>query len=90
MDWFRIYFLILFMLIPFQLRAEPSSSSPEVRKEVLNFEDELVEGRDAKPELFYLLQQKKMNYKKLIRLREHFIPEARSDSENLRIKRGKD
>ncbi len=59
----------------------------DVKKQVLNFEDELVEGRDAKPELFFLLQQKKFNYKRLIKLRENFIPEAAQDEAKLRGQR---
>lgn len=51
------------------------------KSQTLNFEDELVEGGTQKPELFYLLQKKKFNYNKLIRLREHFIPEMRETAE---------
>lgn len=51
------------------------------KKEALTFEDELVEGATQKPELFYLLQKKNFNYKKLIKLRENFLPEMRKTSE---------
>ena len=36
----------------------------------IDFEDELVEGELKKPELFYLLQKKQFNFKRLIKLRE--------------------
>src|SRR4051794_17713221 len=49
----------------------------------INFEDQLVEGGTNKPELFYLLNQKKFNYKRLIRLREDFLPEMRKTSEDI-------
>lgn len=50
----------------------------------LNFEDELIQGEAKKPELFYLLQRKQFNFKKLIKLRDDFLPEMRSTSEELR------
>jgi hypothetical protein len=53
------------------------------KKQSLNFEDELVEGQTSKPELFYLFQKKNFNYKRLIRLRENFVPEMRKTSEDL-------
>jgi hypothetical protein len=50
----------------------------------LNFEDELIQGEAKKPELFYLLERKQFNFKKLIKLREDFLPEMRRTSEKLR------
>ena len=61
-------------------------SSP--RKQSLSFEDELVEGSTQKPELFYLFQKKNFNYKRLIRLRENLIPEARRSAEDIQRGRG--
>ena len=59
-----------------------------LKKEVLSFEDELVEGGTQKPELFYLFQKKNFNYKRLIRLRENFIPEMRNSAEEIYKARG--
>ena len=53
------------------------------KKKNLSFEDELVEGATQKPELFYLFQKKNFNYKRLIKLRENFLPEMRTTSEDL-------
>lgn len=53
------------------------------KKKTLSFEDELVEGATQKPELFYLFQKKNFNYKRLIKLRENFLPEMRKTSEDL-------
>jgi hypothetical protein len=53
------------------------------KKATLNFEDELVEGSTQKPELFYLFQKKNFNYKRLIKLRENFLPELRNNAENV-------
>lgn len=62
--------------------AQEKQEKPE-RKQSLSFEDELVEGSTQKPELFYLFQKKNFNYKRLIKLRENFIPEMRKTSEDL-------
>jgi hypothetical protein len=58
------------------------------RKATLSFEDELVEGGTQKPELFYLFQKKNFNYKRLIKLRENFLPEMRRTSEDIQRVRG--
>lgn len=61
---------------------QPSGKTQE-RKATLNFEDELVEGSTQKPELFYLFQKKNFNYKRLIKLRENFLPEMRKTTEDI-------
>jgi hypothetical protein len=53
------------------------------KKTTINFEDQLIEGQAQKPELFYLLQQRSNNFKRLIRLRENFLPEMRKTSEDV-------
>ena len=58
------------------------------RKATLNFEDELVEGSTEKPELFYVFQKKNFNYKRLIKLRENFLPEMRETAEDIQRTRG--
>lgn len=66
--------------------AQRSSKQP--RKQTLNFEDELIEGNVSKPDLFYLFQKKNFNYKRLIKLRENFLPEMRKTSEDIQRVRG--
>ena len=63
--------------------------SGEKRTSKIDFEDELVEGELKKPELFYLLQKKQFNFKRLIKLREDFLPEMRRDTDEVRRVRGK-
>lgn len=58
------------------------------RRAQLNFEDELVEGATQKPELFYLFQKKNFNYKRLVKLRENFLPEMRRSAEDVQRVRG--
>ncbi len=64
-------------------------SSGEKKQTNIDFEDELVEGELKKPELFYLLQKKQFNFKRLIKLRENFLPEMRRDAEEIRRGRSK-
>jgi hypothetical protein len=54
----------------------------------INFEDELIEGEVKKPELLYLLQKKQFNFKRLIKLREDFIPEMGRTAEDIGRGRG--
>ncbi len=86
----------IFLMLPFFMlsgahaqadnSAKPVESRPDSKpekKKNLSFEDELVEGATQKPELFYLFQKKNFNYKRLIKLRENFLPEMRTTSEDL-------
>lgn len=71
--------------------AKPASSAKngDKKKTSIDFEDELVEGELKKPELFYLLQKKQFNFKRLIKLREDFLPEMRRDADEIRRGRSK-
>lgn len=59
-----------------------SAAKGEPKKTTVNFEDQLIEGQTQKPELFYLLQQRNNNFKRLIKLRENFLPEMRKTGED--------
>lgn len=86
--------LALSLFLPFMALAQSmptgdvsnDSSGGNRKKQTVDFEDELIQGEVNKPELFYLLQQKQFNFKRLIKLREDFLPEMRRTSEE--IKRG--
>ncbi|NUM57084.1 MAG: hypothetical protein HUU56_00555 [Bdellovibrionaceae bacterium] len=90
------YFLILLHLLgpwySYSQSTNVTNKSNYVKikdkKATLNFEDELVEGSTQKPELFYLFQKKNFNYKRLIKLRENFLPEMRKTSEDVQRVRG--
>lgn len=71
----------------FSADAPAAAGAKKEKKTNLNFEDELVEGQTSKPELFYLFQKKNFNYKRLIRLRENFLPEMRKTSEDIQRNR---
>ena len=54
------------------------------KRSTIDFEDELIQGKVKKPELLYLLQKKQFNFKRLIKLRENFIPEMRRTAEDIK------
>lgn len=102
MSFFKyIYYIILpaaFLCGYFAYAQAQAPASPEAvraqprqeKKHIIDFEDELVEGEAQKPDFFYLFQKKNFNYKRLIRLRENFIPEMRRSSEDIqRLKGGR-
>src|SRR5579872_6222744 len=66
-----------------------AKATGDKKKTNIDFEDELVEGELKKPELFYLLQKKQFNFKRLIKLREDFLPEMRRDADEIRRGRSK-
>lgn len=80
---FQMGLLQLLVLFIFS-SAVFAQSKDDKRKTSINFEDELIQGELKKPELFYLLQKKQFNFKRLIKLREDFLPEMRRTSEDLR------
>lgn len=80
--------LILLSLTLSSVSFAQSGKKEHARKAILNFEDELVEGATQKPELFYLFQKRNFNYKRLIKLRENFLPEMRKTSEDIQRVRG--
>lgn len=70
-------------------KTAASAKGGDKKKTNIDFEDELVEGELKKPELFYLLQKKQFNFKRLIKLREDFLPEMRRDADEIRRGRSK-
>ena len=76
-------------LTGFSHSAFAADAKAEKKTSKIDFEDELVEGELKKPELFYLLQKKQFNFKRLIKLREDFLPEMRRDGDEVRRSRSK-
>ena len=54
-----------------------SNSSKSPKKIVIQFDNELVDGKRESPELDYLFSRKEANYKKMMKLRENFLPEVK-------------
>jgi hypothetical protein len=70
------------------VHAQTKPSGTDKKTTAINFDDELIEGELKKPELMYLLQKKQFNFKKLIKLRENFLPEMERAAEDIGSKRG--
>lgn len=88
----KLFIAVLLSAFSFGALAQEqnkSASGGEKKKTRIDFEDELVEGELKKPELFYLLQKKQFNFKRLIKLRENFLPEMRRDADEVRRSRSK-
>jgi hypothetical protein len=83
---FAIFLLCIF-LSAWSLAQTNQTQSKSSKKQSLSFEDELIEGNTKKPELFYLFQKKNFNYKKLIRMRENFLPEMKKTTDDIQRSR---
>lgn len=59
------------------------TDNKQPKRTTINFEDQLIKGQNQKPDLLYLLQKKQFNYKRLIRLRENFLPEMRETGNDI-------
>lgn len=70
-------------------KTSPGTATKSSKTHTLDFEDELIEGGIQKPDLFYLIQRKNFNFKKLVRLRENFLPEMRETADSIREGRNK-
>ena len=76
--------MLLFATMFFVVSAQAQKKKSENKRQSIDFEDELIEGEVKKPELFYLLQKKQFNFRRLIKLRQNFLPEMERTSEELR------
>jgi hypothetical protein len=70
----------LLLLVSVQVSFAQDKEKGKSKRTTINFEDQLIKGQNQKPDLLYLLQKKQFNYKRLIRLREDFLPEMRETS----------
>lgn len=59
--------------------AAPSAAPAEPAKKriTIKFDNELVEGSIQNPSMDYMFFRKEANYKKMMRLRENFLPEVK-------------
>ena len=63
--------------------AAKSAGKNGPKRTEINFEDQLIEGSGSKPGIFFFMQQKGNSFKKLIKLRENFLPEMRRTSDEV-------
>ena len=64
-------------------QTAPDKEKKGGKRTTINFEDQLIEGRRQKPELFVLLQNRMNNSRRLFKLRENFLPEMRKTAEDV-------
>lgn len=82
----KILWLVLFMFFQknaFCQESDNVQTKQTKNTQVISFEDQLVEGSAKSPDLFYLLQKKNFRYRRLIKLREDFLPEIEATAEDL-------
>lgn len=77
-----IFMLCLFLGFSVLAQQEEKIDISGVRKNKkvirINFKDDLVKGRQEAPEGSFFQTKKDFNYKKIIKIRENFIPEVES------------
>ena len=73
---------------PADVQSGPAKITKGDKKQSLNFEDELIEGTSQKPDLFYIFQKNNIKFKKLVKLRENFLPEMNRSAEDIQRLRG--
>ena len=56
----------------------------QYKKFNVKFDDELVKGGKESPDTEFIFQKSDFNFKKLIRLRENFIPEVQKGKDDMR------
>ena len=85
MKFFHLFVLLIFFtsfLWSVDLLAQQNNKKKS-RTQVIDFEDQLVEGDVSRSELLLLLQKKEYNLGRLIELREDFVPEMRRAQEDI-------
>ena len=70
----KSFAIILTLVLSFPLGVF-AQNKKRPKRTTINFEDQLIKGQNQRPDLLYLMQRKRFNYKRLIRLREDFLPE---------------
>lgn len=66
-----------------QAASADAKKSSAPRTTVLSFEDELIQGDVSSPDLFVILKNKNLNFGRLLKLRENFIPEMRQTRQDV-------
>ena len=68
-------FVTLLFFASFAFVNSTFAQSKSARTVRLNFEDELIQGDVSSPDLLFILKSKNANYGRLLKLRDHFLPE---------------
>ena len=82
--WVILLIFFTSLLWKVDLSAQQNSkSSKKAKTQVIDFEDQLVEGDVSRSELLLLLQKKEYNLGRLLELREDFLPELRRAQQDI-------
>ena len=84
----RSFLFLMLILVPLISHGQDEGDEKEsksvdtskMQKIQVHFGDELVKGANPSPGVEYIFEKKQFNYKKLMKLRENFIPEAQQGS----------
>ena len=75
--------LIFFTFLLWNINLSAQGKSKKSKTQVIDFEDQLVEGDVSRSELLLLLQKKEYNLGRLLELRENFLPELRRAQQDI-------
>jgi hypothetical protein len=78
-----IFLLILTFALPGWSQEQTMNEKKAVKSKrlMLNFEDELVRGSNEEPSIESIFARDEFNFKKMIKIRQNFIPEAQQATE---------
>lgn len=76
---------ILILLMSFS--AVSVQAQIKNKKTTINFDDQLVEGKRFGPDILLSTKPGDRVFKKLVRLRENFLPELRQSSQDLKTQK---
>ncbi len=65
-----------------QPRRVPRGKNPKTLK--IDFEDQLIKGKHDMPEAEFIFTRTQFNYKKMIKLRDNFVPEVKQGKDEFR------
>ena len=71
---FKKYVIVLIVLL---CTLSVSAQKRKGRVYTVDFEDEFIEGHVKNPTIFHLFNKQRLEYDKLVDLREDFLPEMR-------------
>lgn len=75
----NLFGILLFQNVAFG----QNTNDAKPRKTQLSFEDELIKGGISSPDLLYILKSKNVDYGRLLKLRDNFIPEMRQTKHDI-------
>lgn len=67
-------------------KGKTATAPGKEKKLKIQFDNELVNGQQSMPEAEFIFSRAQFNYKKMIRLRENFIPEVEKGKDEFRGK----